>query len=184
MFSTQILNTDTLSSFFQSHIRTFFQLLLGSSFLIICSKITIPLSPVLITMQTFGIACLAMFLGGERATYSILFYLIGGCLELPVFATPLSNPFWWMLPSAGYLVAFPIAAFVMGKMCDRYQTPSPFWIFFSLVTGHCVIYLLGILGLMRFMSLHHSLMVGLFPFLLGDSIKIFFAMTVRKLWLH
>lgn len=168
----------------KSRAWTAFQILFGSLFLIACSQITVPLYPVPITMQTLGIFLLAIMQGGKKASYSTLLYLVFACLGLPVFSGANSQAFWWMLPSAGYLIAFPIATFVIGKMIDLYKKPSPFYLVVSLLTGQCIIWLLGILGLMRILSFEQSIMLGLVPFLPVAGVKILIASSLGGLWLR
>ena len=160
------------------------QLVLGCLLLVICSKITIPLYPIPVTMQTVGIFLLSIMQGGKKAFCSVLLYLLLVFLGFPVLAIAGSHPFWWMLPQAGYLIAFPIAAFVVGMMLDIYSRFSLVVLVLSIVTGKCIIYCLGVLGLMRIMSFEQSMAVGFVPFLPMAVVKIVLLSYFGKLWLH
>jgi len=179
-----IETTPIISDKTKSRAWTAFQVLFGSLFLVACSQITIPLYPVPITMQTLGIFLLALMQGGKKASYSTLIYLVFACMGLPVLAGGNSQAFWWMLPTAGYLAAFPIAAYVIGKMVEICENPSPFWIVFSILVGQVMILSLGVFGLMRILSFEQSLMVGLVPFLPVEGVKILIASSLGGLWLR
>lgn len=65
------------------------KMVLGSLFaslIAICAWICIPIPPVSVTMQTFGVLLTLGILGGKWGSVSILLYLIMGIIGLPVFA--------------------------------------------------------------------------------------------------
>jgi len=167
-----------------SHVLMLCQIFLGSLFLVMCSKMRIPLYPVPITMQTFGVFLLAIMQGGKRAFCSTLLYLLFASLGLPVLATTASVSLWWVGPSAGYLISFPIAAFVIGKMVDSFPQPSSFQLALSILVSSSIVYFLGVLGLMRMMNFEQSLSVGLIPFLPMCVIKGIMATFFGTLWVR
>ncbi len=160
------------------------QVLIGGLFLAACAQVSIPLYPIPMTMQTLGVFTLATMQGGRIAFYSALLYLALISLGLPVLAGGVSNTMWFALPSAGYLLAFPIAAYVIGKLISAKENPSSLWILFSVLVGQVVIYTLGIGVLTRLLSIKESLMAGLFPFLPLAGVKLIMASTLGGLWLR
>ena len=90
--------------------------------LALCAHIVIPLpfTPVPITGQTFGVLLIAVMLGARRSAIALVFYLLEGLAGLPVFQ-PLGLPGLarFLGPTAGYLVAYPLAAFVTGWLVER-----------------------------------------------------------------
>ncbi len=168
----------------KARIWTATQVILGSFFLAACAQITIPLYPVPLTMQTFGLFLLAVMQGGKKASYSTLLYLGLITLGLPVLAGGVSQSLWITLPSAGYLVGFPIAAFVIGKLVHSKEKGSPLWILGSVLVGQMVIYILGVAGLSRLLSFEKSIMVGLVPFLPLAGLKALVATSLGGLWLR
>ncbi|NGX50835.1 MAG: Biotin transporter BioY [Chlamydiae bacterium] len=160
------------------------QILLGSLFLAACAQISIPLYPVPLTLQTFGIFILAIMQGGKRAAWSTLLYLGFFSLGLPFLAGGNSHQLWWLLPQAGYLASFPIAAFVIGKMVAVREKPSPLWIVASILSGQFIVYFLGIIVLMRILSFEQSIMVGLLPFLPLAGVKLLLAASFSGAWLR
>lgn len=76
----------------------------------------IPVGPlgVPITLQTLGVALAGLVLGPWRGFAATGLYLVVGFAGLPVFAKGASGLGVLQGPSAGYLLAFPIAALVAG----------------------------------------------------------------------
>jgi biotin transport system substrate-specific component len=93
--------------------------------LILCAHIVIPLpfTPVPITGQTFGVLLVAVLLGARRSALTLVLYLLEGAAGLPVFQ-PLGLPgvARFLGPTAGYLVAYPVAAFIAGWLVERGAT--------------------------------------------------------------
>ena len=75
-----------------------------------------------ITLQTFGVMLAGACLGARRGTLSVLLYLVVGFAGLPVFADATGGLGTFAKPSIGYLLAFPIAAFVCGLLVERLPT--------------------------------------------------------------
>ncbi len=105
-----------------------------------------------ITLQTLAIMLAALILGGARGSLAVLLYVVVGLLGLPVFAKFNSGFGVLAGPSAGYLLAFPIAALAAGALATyllrRYKLS--FWrLFLAAMTASIVIiHPLGIIGMM------------------------------------
>jgi biotin transport system substrate-specific component len=86
----------------------------------VAAQITIPFKPVPFTLQTVMVVLSGAFLGAKNGAYSQLLYLALGCLGLPVFAQiPASVGFMRLFgPTGGYLLSFPIAAYLTGYMLE------------------------------------------------------------------
>lgn len=160
------------------------QVFMGSIFLSVCAQLTIPLYPVPMTMQTLGVFILAIMQGGKKASFSTLLYLGFAFLGLPVLANGTAQALWFALPTAGFLVSFPIAAFVIGKLVHAKEKPSALWVLMSVCVGQIIIYSLGVANLTRFLSLQQSLMVGVIPFLFFAGVKVLFSSTLGGVWLR
>ncbi|MDO5533684.1 MAG: biotin transporter BioY [Propionibacteriaceae bacterium] len=76
----------------------------------------VPVGPVgvPITLQTLAVALTAMILGPWRGFAATALYVIVGLAGLPVFAGGASGLGVLAKPSAGYLLAFPLAALLIG----------------------------------------------------------------------
>ena len=151
-----------------------------SLFVGLCSHITIPLQPIPITLQTLGVLLAGAALGSKRGALAMLLYLAEGSLGLPVFAPVAGSPggFLALLSfTGGYLWAFPIAAFVVGWLCERGLDRSLFTSALAMLPGSVIIYLLGALqlGLVDHLSVSLAFAYGVTPFLIGDLLKLIVA---------
>lgn len=78
----------------------------------------IPVGPVgvPITLQNLGVYCAMLILGPWRGGAACLLYLLAGFIGLPIFARGGSGIGILAGPTAGYLIAYPIAAVVAGAV--------------------------------------------------------------------
>jgi biotin transport system substrate-specific component len=150
----------------------------GSLLLALLSQAAIPLQPVPITLQTLGVLLVGAALGSRLGFLAVLAYLLAG-LVLPVFAGGAT----WFHPripfTAGYLLAFPLAALLVGYLVERYGTDrSVLKTFAAMLLASLLIYAVGVswLGLAlswagQYTGVWAVLQAGMFPFLLGDLVK-------------
>lgn len=152
-----------------------FMILFSVVFLAIMANIRIPLWPVPITMQTFGVFLIAFFFGSKKGLLSILAYILFGVIGFGVFAGYKSGMAAILGPTGGYIVGFLGAAFIVGYMIEKGYGRTKKSVLLCMVIGNLIIYLFGLIGLRLYFvdfSLLKILSVGLFPFLIGDAIKI------------
>jgi len=159
-------------------------LILASSWLVaLTAQITIPLRPVPITGQTFGVLLAGALLGSRRGTWALVAYLAQGAMGLPVFAGGAGGLARFTGPTAGYLAGFVVSAFVVGRLSEmgwdrRFLTTA-----MSMLIGNAVIYALGLPWLATFVGGEAVLKAGLFPFVPGDLLKIILAaMALPRVW--
>ncbi len=156
--------------------------ILGSLYLALSAQFSlwIPFSPVPASMQTFAVFTLAGTLGAKRSTYAVLAYLLEGTFGWPVFAGGMMNPLWFLGPKAGYLFGFVIAAFVVGKLLEKYR--SSLWkIALSIMIGQLIIYSCGMTVLSFFVGIPQAFFLGVYPFLWGAVCKLTAATCSLKL---
>src|SRR3712207_1750584 len=79
-------------------------------------KVPLPFTPVPITLQTLAVLLSGAMLGAYYGALSMIIYLILGAIGLPVFAGGGSGFGSLLGPTGGYLLSYPIASFVVGKM--------------------------------------------------------------------
>src|SRR5215831_13698024 len=96
---------------------------LGASlFVALCAKITVPLplTPVPLTLQNFGVLLVGLVLGSRRGFAALALYLAEGAARLPVFnPTGLGGVAQLLGPTGGFLMAYPLVAFVAGFVTER-----------------------------------------------------------------
>lgn len=149
--------------------------ILSVAFLGIMANIRIPLWPVPITMQTFGVFAIAFFFGSRKGFLSILAYILFGVIGFGVFAGYKSGMAAILGPTGGYIVGFLGAVFIVGYMIERGYGRTKKSVLLCMVIGNLIIYVFGLIGLRLYFvdfSLWKILSVGLIPFLIGDFLKI------------
>ena len=88
---------------------------LSSIALTISAKIKIPFYPVPMTMQTFMVLCLGIFLGYKIGPLAVCLYLFEGIIGLPVFSNSPERGVglvYFTGPTMGYLLGFIPAVFL------------------------------------------------------------------------
>ena len=151
--------------------------------LVLCSRVAFPLpwTPVQVTGQTFGVMLVAVLLGSHRGLLTLTLYLLEGIAGLPVFAptTASAGPSNFLGPSAGYLLAFPPAAFVTGWLVERsaairFLPLAGARLAGALISGEAIIFVGGCAGLATIPGIggQHALQAGFWPFLPGEIIKM------------
>ena len=162
--------------------KSLLQVVLGSFVLALCARVTIPMHPVPMTLQTLGVFLLGITLGGRLAGLAGLLYLIQATIGLPVLAAGV-NPLWMFGPNAGYLLAMPLAAYLIGTMVKKNQNSS-LWTMLSIFCGQLIIYTLGALLLSRIVGFKMAMMLGVLPFLPLAVLKLLLASSITRLYLR
>jgi biotin transport system substrate-specific component len=132
-----------------------------------------PWSDVPITGQTFAVLLTGALLGSRLGALAMIAYLIEGASGLPFFAAGGSGLLRLTAsPWAGYLWAYPVAAFVTGLLAERGWDRRYLKAAAAMGLGSVVILLGGMVWRLGFMSFDQAFMTGVVPFLPGDAIKI------------
>ena len=146
---------------------------LSSIALTISAKIKIPFYPVPMTMQTFMVLFLGIFLGYKIGSLAVCLYLFEGIIGLPVFSNSPERGVglvYFTGPTMGYLIGFVSACFLASfvKVKDNYLI-----IFLKLIFSVSTIYILGILWLGTILGWDKPIFeLGIAPFLLAEIFKI------------
>lgn len=150
-------------------------LVIGTSWLIAISAqitINIPFSPVPVTGQTLIVLLAGLILGKNLGTASVTAYLIQGAIGFPFFSGGRSGLATLLGPTGGYLFGFLAAVYFVGLLSELRHKRSPFQAASSLLIGNIIIYIFGLVWLARFVGEGSALQLGLYPFLIGDLLKI------------
>lgn len=137
--------------------------------------------PVPVTLQTLGVMIAGAVLGGRRGCISLLIFLGLVALGLPLLAGGRGGLGVFAGPSAGFLIAWPVAAYVIGALV--YRLGAPFRSvpgFLAIVAGGIVVmYAIGIpvVAWRAGLSLQAAA-TGSAVFLIGDSAKAVVATIV------
>jgi biotin transport system substrate-specific component len=135
----------------------------------------LPFTPVPFTIQPMIVLIGAAALGSRLGALAQVFYLMLGIAGLPVFAFSPELPQGvgrLMGPTGGYLMAYPIAAFVTGLLAERGLDRRYFTSILAMSVGLSVIFIGGVLWIARFAGLDTALATGLYPFIVVDIVKV------------
>lgn len=109
----------------------------------VMAQISIPMpSGIPMTLQTFAITLAALVLGAKLSFLSVLVYVLLGTVGLPVFANFTGGFGKIAGPTGGFLISFPIMAFIIGLGTDCGKRIVGMRII-MLVAGTCVNYAAG-----------------------------------------
>jgi biotin transport system substrate-specific component len=153
--------------------------LAGTGFVAFAAQVKISLSftPVPITGQTFAVLLVGASLGALLGLASLGLYLFVGALGAPIYAEGQGG--WDVLtgPTGGYIVGFCCAAALVGWMAQRRWDRRFNSAVAAMLTGNVVIYLFGLPWLAREIGtgLEGTLEAGLYPFVVGDLLKLYLA---------
>ena len=144
------------------------------------SQVAIPLpgTPVPLTLQPLLVVLAGMLLGPRLGAVSMAVYLAAGAAGMPVFA-PGATVGMARLFSAtgGYLIAYPVAAFVAGLLAQRASSFAPRAL--AAMTGILVIYLGGLAQLAILTgSVRTAALLGVLPFVAADAVKALVAAAI------
>jgi biotin transport system substrate-specific component len=139
----------------------------------------IPVTPVPLTLQPMVVLIGSAALGARLGASSQLLYLLIGIAGWPVFAASpvLPQGFGRLLgPTGGYLLAYPLAAFVTGYLAERGFDRRYWSSFVAMLAGLATLFVGGVSWLAFFtvapLGLSGALAAGLYPFVLPDILKL------------
>ena len=146
----------------------------------------VPFTPVPFTLQPMVVLIGGAMLGARLGASAQVLYLLLGIAGLPVFAFAPELPQGMLRllgPSGGYLMAYPLAAFLTGALAQRGLDRRFSTNLVAMALGLAVIFAGGVLWLARDFGLAAALGVGFTPFIVADGIKVIAAAVVMPaLW--
>lgn len=172
--------------------RHLLMIVVGALLIVVGARISfyLPDNPVVpVTLQTFGVLFGGALLGFRRAIAAVGLYLLLGVVGLPVFALDAQTGAYRsgldtivafgggtvaLGSTGGYLIGFLLAGGLVGRLAelgwDRHLGGS----IGAMLIGNVVIYVVGLPWLMAAVRLdpQSTLELGLYPFLLGDLLKL------------
>ena len=174
-------------------------LVLGFSLIIALSariSFSFPGTAVPFSGQTLAVLLAGAVLGSRRGALSVMSYLAYGAMGAPVFAFSAYMGYGGGIarftgPTGGYLIGFIAVAFVVGFLAERGWDRRIWTTALAMLIGEVVLYAFGLswlahfhlagslsglsLDLARFDPTGWVLAMGLYPFVIGDLIKLIIA---------
>jgi len=137
----------------------------------------LPFTPVLLSLSNLGVLLIGLTLGSRLGAAALLLYLAEGAMGLPVFSAGGPGGIAQILgPTGGFLMAYPVAAFLAGLISEKGSRSA---IRFSLaaLAAEIVIFAGGITWLMSLthVTFAQAIHWGVYPFAFFEIIKILLA---------
>lgn len=155
---------------------------LGAGALTVASKVQAPLpfSPVPINLGTFAVLAIGAAYGPRLGLVTTAFWFLLAGLGFDAFAGEQSGGFGYFLGSTGgYLVGYAAAVAIVGGLARLGWDRNVLRMGAALVLGNLAIYALGLAWLRGFAAdWSQTLAWGLWPFLIGDALKLALAALV------
>ncbi len=143
--------------------------------------LALPIGPVPIVLQNLFVFLSGLLLGPRWGVASIGVYLMAGALGLPVFAGGVGGIGRFAGPTGGYLLGYLPAVYVIGWISKKSKGRAAEDVL-AMVCGSIIIYACGVswLKILSGLTLAKTLAVGMYPFILGDGVKIAAAVPIAK----
>lgn len=143
-------------------------------------KIPLPFTPVPITLQTLMVLLSGALLGPKFGPLAMIIYLLLGAIGLPVFAGGKSGIAHLLGPTGGFLLSFPVAAFVIGKLTTK--TKKMPTLLLAMFSATLIIYIMGATQgmIVTHLGLNAIFTGWILPFIIGDTIKIILAAGIAR----
>ena len=154
-------------------------------------SLVLPFTPVPITGQTLGVLLVGAAYGPALGAATLVLYLAWGLVGLPVFAPNADgshNTGFDVLratsATGGYLIGFIVAAGLTGWLSRRGWDRSVRSSIGAMLLGSIAIYAIGVPWLYQALpptidgdpvTLDTALSFGLYPFIIGDTVKLLLA---------
>ncbi len=179
------LQAGTLSSPLAARQSAAVQILLIAGFAAgtaIGAQIELPHLPVPYTLQTFFVLLSGSILGKRNGAISQALYLAAGAAGLPVFSHWGAGFAHLAGPTGGYLLSFPIAAFIVGAIAHRSR--SIVGVAAGMICGLVLIFGFGTLqlGLLYYHNVRDAVINGFLIFSWWDVLKLGGALIVTHRW--
>ena len=152
--------------------RHAFVIVAGVGLMVIAAKTQIPFWPVPMTLHTLAVMAFAVALGPRMAVSIVAAYLVVGAAGLPVFSGSPERGIGFAYlfgPTGGYLAGYLVASWLVGMLASGRRQAGQF---IAMLAGLALVYATGMGWLALFVPVSQLATVGLWPFLLGDLLKL------------
>lgn len=153
-------------------------------------SLSIPVSPVPISLGSLAIYFALMVLGMKCGTIVTLLYILIGLVGVPVFSGLSGGAGKLLGPTGGYIVGYIFMALICGFFLDKWRTnlnvkenigrKNLALSVLGMVLGTIVLYAFGTawLAISLNMTFPAALAAGVIPYIPGDIVKLIIAMVV------
>lgn len=150
--------------------------------MIIASKLSIPIGPIPITLQTLAVFLISLILGTKKSIVLFVTYILLGLIGIPVFSTGGGIQYIYM-PSFGFIIGFLFASIVIGIGTKSNKFYVKYIVSFI---GLLIINICGLLYMYLILNVYNGLnkdliyiiQVGLLPFIIKDIFMVILACII------
>jgi biotin transport system substrate-specific component len=151
-------------------------IIVGASLLVAISarfSLPLPFTPVPLTLQNLAVLLVGLTLGSRRGFAALALYLAQGAAGLPFFSGGAFGLAVLFGPTGGYLLAYPVVAFLAGWIVERTAKDFRHALLASVV-AEMVLFACGVgyLVALTRVSLLQAASFGLYPFVFAEIMKI------------
>lgn len=139
--------------------------------------ITLPLTPIPFSLSLIPVFLSGALLSKSYACYAQLVYLLAGVIGLPVFSQFRSGVGTLLGPTGGFLIAYPVMAFVVALVLERQHRRGLAALLLSMLPALVICYLFGSVWFMfaGHVGFLKSLSATVTPFVVFDLAKLVFS---------
>lgn len=150
--------------------------------MIIAAKVSIPIGPIPVTLQTLAVFLISLILGTKKSIILFITYIVLGLIGLPVFSTGGGIQYIYM-PSFGYIIGFLFASIVIGfgSKSNRFYVKYIVSFIGLLIINICgLTYMYVIFNLYKGLNKDflYIIQVGLLPFIIKDIFMVILACII------
>jgi biotin transport system substrate-specific component len=140
----------------------------------ISAKVAVPIGMVPFTFQTLAVVLAGALLGARLGAASQVLYLALGVVGVPVFFGAVAGPAYLLGPTGGYLITYPLVAFLVGTLAGASALRN----LVACTVGLATIYAGGVSWLAVQSGWDTALSAGLLPFVAADMVKMVLAVGI------
>tara|TARA_X000001036_G_C20630728_1_gene787079 strand:- start:290 stop:904 length:615 start_codon:yes stop_codon:yes gene_type:complete len=195
-----LINNVVFLNRFDSILKNLLIILIGSILYALSARITIPIPPVPVTLQTLVLLTFSMAVGSRLAFLTFALYIFEGIIGIPVFAKPPFSGFYYLIgPSGGYLLGMLVASYFVGYLAEKNYDKNFIKSLITIFIGTIIIFIPGLIWLGFWFDQYHpelsqqinlgegykyAFKYGLLVFKFTEPVKIALAACITPLIWH
>ena len=195
-----LINNVVFLNRFDSILKNLLIILIGSILYALSARITIPIPPVPVTLQTLVLLTFSMAVGSRLAFLTFALYIFEGIIGIPVFAKPPFSGFYYLIGSSGgYLLGMLIASYFVGYLAEKNYDKNFIKSLTTIFIGTIIIFIPGLIWLGFWFDQYHpelsqqinlgegykyAFKYGLLVFKFTEPVKIALAACITPLIWH
>lgn len=195
-----LINNVVFLNRFDSILKNLLIILIGSILYALSARITIPIPPVPVTLQTLVLLTFSMAVGSRLAFLTFALYIFEGIIGIPVFAKPPFSGFYYLIGSSGgYLLGMLVASYFVGYLAEKNYDKNFIKSLITIFIGTIIIFIPGLIWLGFWFDQYHpelsqqinlgegykyAFKYGLLVFKFTEPVKIALAACITPLIWH